>query len=70
MRHARHDQALHKIEAVAGPAVKPHGQKYIVIVYDGPNVWARDASFVSNVPREDVGQVCQAIIEQIKTQSN
>lgn len=68
MRHARHDQALQIIERAA--RVVPAGQKYIVIVYDGPDVSVREASFVSNVATEDVVQVCHAVADQLKTQQN
>ena len=70
MRHARHDQILAAIESVAIPVVTGKDQKYIVIVYDGPNYPGREASFVSNVDVGDVAQVCDAVAKQIKQRAN
>lgn len=44
------------------------GQKYIVIVYDGPDVpqAQRSASFISDAPEEDVAQICRALSEQLR----
>ena len=66
MRHARHDKSL---EAFTRATVAmTRGQKYIVIVYDGPNIpqCNRQASFISDAPKEDVMQICKALAEQLR----
>ncbi len=62
MRHARHDRAL---EAVEKPAKQISPLKYIIIIYDGPEALAREASFVSNVELGDVAAVCDAVAKQV-----
>ncbi len=63
--HARHEQALAALKRAS--LAMPAGQKYIVIVYDGPNVAPHDrlASFASDAPEGDVKLICEAIGKQI-----
>lgn len=66
MRNPRHGAAISAFERVT-PKV-PGNQKYIVIVYDGPDVpeWDRKASYFSDAPAGDVKLICNAIAEQIR----
>ena len=63
--HARHAEALGVMKRAS--LALPTGQKYIVIVYDGPQVpqSERLASFASDSPQQDVATVCRAVAEQI-----
>lgn len=67
MRHARHDRTLQHFSMAANnrPIL---GQKYIVIVYDGPDVpqAERCASYLSDAPAADVAKICKAMSEQIR----
>jgi hypothetical protein len=66
MRHARHDKSIEVFRRAA--IAMTRGQKYIVIVYDGPDVpqAQRSASFISDAPEEDVAQICRALSEQLR----
>jgi len=66
--HARHEQALSALKRAS--LAMPANQKYIVIVYDGPDVPAHDrlASYGSDAPPEDVCAVCTAIAKQISNE--
>lgn len=66
MRHARHDKSIEAFKR--GALGMTRGQKYILIVYDGPDVpqWNRQASFISDAPKEDVMQICKALAEQLR----
>lgn len=66
MRHARHDKSLESFKR--GALGMTRGQKYIVIVYDGPDVpqWNRQASFISDAVQEDVAAICKALSEQLR----
>jgi len=70
MRHARHDAALNAAEKAVKVETDPRQLKYIVIIYDGPAVATREASFISNVDIGDVVQVCDAVAQQIKQRAN
>lgn len=65
MRHARHEKALAAFERAT--IAIPRGQKYIVIVYDGPDIpqWNRQASYTSDAPESDVQKICKAMSEQL-----
>jgi hypothetical protein len=65
MRHARHDKSIEAFQRAT--VAMTRGQKFIVIVYDGPDVPQsnRVASFISNAPTEDVVQVCRTLANQI-----
>lgn len=65
MRHARHDKSIEAFHRAT--VAMTRGQKYIVIVYDGPDVpqWNRQASFISDATEADVAQICKALSEQI-----
>ena len=65
MRHARHDAALNAAEQALKIETTARGQKYIVIIYDGPVVTNREASYVSNVDQSDVVAVTRAVADQI-----
>lgn len=67
MRHARHDGSLQHFSQAA--LNRPDArQKYIVIVYDGPDVpqAERAASYISDAPPDDVAKICKAMSEQIR----
>lgn len=66
MRHPRHEKAIRAFERAT--VAIPAGQKYIVIVYDGPDVPAFDrlASYVSDAPPDDVAKICKAMSEQLR----
>lgn len=66
MRHARHEKAIRAFERAT--IAVPAGQKYIVIVYDGPDVPAFDrlASYASGSPASDVAKICKAMSEQLR----
>jgi hypothetical protein len=66
MRHARHEKAIQAFERAT--IAMPAGQKYIVIVYDGPDIPAFDrlASYTSDAPRSDVAKICKAMSEQLR----
>ena len=65
MRHARHDAALDAAEKALRIETRPRSQRYIVIVYDGPETTHREASYISNVAAMDVEVVCRSVIEKI-----
>lgn len=66
MRHARHEKAIRAFERAT--LAMPAGQKYIVIVYDGPDVpmFDRKASYSSDAPEDDVAKICKAMSEQLR----
>lgn len=70
IRHARHDSAINAAENAVKKKVKQRDQKYIIIICDGPQAIERELSFVSNFDFVDVGQVCDAVAKQIKSESN
>lgn len=63
--HARHETALAAMKRAS--IAMPAGQKYIVIVYDGPNVMPHErlASYASDAPPGDVKLICEAMAKQI-----
>jgi len=63
--HARHEQALSALKRAS--LAMPANQKYIVIVYDGPDVAPHDrlASYASDAPPGDVKLICEAMAKQI-----
>jgi hypothetical protein len=65
MRHARHDTALNAAEKALEIETTARGQKFIVIIYDGPIVTNREASYISNVNKSDVVAITRAVADQI-----
>lgn len=63
--HARHEKALAAMKRAS--IAMPAGQKFVVIVYDGPNIpaHARLASYASDSPESDVALLCKAVADQI-----
>ena len=70
MRHARHDNVLNAAETVARANANIKNQRYIIIVFDGPDTADREASYSSNVEFGDVAGVCEAVAHQIRNQMN
>lgn len=69
MRHARHDAALEAAKRAAEANARD-GQRYIIVVYDGPQVAHREASYDSNCDEGDMRLVLQAVVDQSRAGTN
>lgn len=70
MRHERHDALLNRVEGKLRHLAAAKGQKFILVVYDGPTAAVREASYISNADLGDVSQVCHAVADQIRSKAN
>lgn len=64
MRHARHDPAIEAALNALRRATADNRQRFIVVVYDGPEAVTREASYDSNVDVADMRLVLQAVVDQ------
>jgi len=70
MRYERHDYILNRVEGKLRHVAAARGQKFILVVYDGPTAAVREASYISNAEVSDVSQVCDAVAQQIRDKAN